>query len=151
MKNIRIISTGVFFVAALIFCSTPAIARPAAGPLGVCFANNTTGKDRKALARWVFIIMSAHPDMRDIAKTSEAMRNQADKTAANLLTRLLTKSCKSEFKAVANQNDSEAFKAAFTLLGEMAMMELMADPKVAAAGNGFAKHLDNKKLRRAIE
>jgi len=151
MKNVLTILTGTLLGAALIFSSTPALARPSAGALGACFANNTTGKDRKELARWVFIIMSTHPEMRDIAKTSEAMRNQADKTAANLLTRLLTKSCRSEFKAVANQNDTVAFKAAFTLLGEMAMQELMADPKVAAAGSGFSKYLDNKKLRRAIE
>src|SRR3982751_4847671 len=57
----------IALLAASTLGALPAIAGPASQSLGTCLADNTSGRDRKELAKWIFVAMSAHPDMKDVA------------------------------------------------------------------------------------
>ena len=72
------------------------VAGPATDALASCVADNTTGKDRKDLAKWVFVAMSAHPEIKPLSKASDAVKESLDKNLANIATKLITESCRTE-------------------------------------------------------
>ncbi|MES2581117.1 MAG: hypothetical protein V4627_00245 [Pseudomonadota bacterium] len=116
--------------------------------LGTCLVDNTTGKDRKELARWIFMAMTAHPDIRELSAATEEQTVQSNKNMANLVTRLLTENCTAEVRAArsesggANTNMFQAFKS----LGEVAMQELMGNRSVAKSVGDYVQYLDKKKI-----
>lgn len=137
--------------ASLLLCSTllaPVLA--AAGPIedfAACLQDNTTGKDRKDLARWVFVSMSVHPAIQADFNVSEATRLAAHQRTAALMTRLVTENCPVQARAAgAGPNGAEAFGQAFKLLGEVAMHELMEDRAVKTSLQGLMQHFDMKKF-----
>lgn len=123
----------------------PASATPASDALGTCLADNTTGKDRKDMARWIFIAMSAHPEMHDISKVSKRDQQEADMQMGSLITKLLTESCPGQAK-MAMAEGTQAFQIAFSVLGRLAMQELMANPDVKSSIVGFQKYMDKNKI-----
>lgn len=116
--------------------------------LGTCFVDNTTGKDRKELARWIFMAVTAHPDIRELSAATEEQIVQSNKNMAILVTRLLTENCTAEVRAArnegggANTNMFQAFKS----LGEVAMQELMGNRNVAKSVGDYVQYLDKKKI-----
>jgi len=129
--------------------SNPAFADSYSDAMATCLADSTTGKDRKDLARWMFAIMTLHPEVANIATISTEDREAAHKTAGLLLNRLLLDNCKKEFVASV-KNDSDATKASFEALGRMAMQELMVDPNVAKGMTNFIKYIDLQSLRETM-
>lgn len=127
-----------------------AIASPATDGLSTCFADNTTGKDRKDLARWIFLAISAHPEIRSLSAATEATRDDANKTMAALVTRLLTVNCGTQTKEVMASDGNAGVFASFRTLGEVAMRELIGNPEVTASVMGYAKYLDQKKLESVL-
>ncbi|TAK90727.1 MAG: hypothetical protein EPO06_07410 [Burkholderiaceae bacterium] len=132
------------------FAISPAMAGTYTDALQTCFAENTTGKDRKEMARWVFIGMAAHPEIKRLSNASDNDREQADRNLANLFTRLLTETCRAEAKAATKYEGEQAFKAAFGSLGQLAMQEIMTDQGVTNSMSAFARYLDKKKLSEAL-
>lgn len=114
-----------------------------------CISENSTGKDRKALARWLFVSMGAHPEMRAIAPTPTA-NEDASRFAGELFTRLLADSCATQTQAAVRAVGPIAVQQAFTVLGQLAMQELMTDKDVAAGMASLQKHLDTKKLESVL-
>jgi hypothetical protein len=122
------------------------LANPTVEQLSHCMADNTSGKDRKDLARWVFSAMAVHPDMGAVAKVNPEVTQHADKTFAQLVTRLIAEVCSKEMKQVIQSVGASGVRIAFEKLGAMAMQELMSNPAVDAAMNSWEKHADTKKL-----
>ena len=114
--------------------------------LGRCMADNTTGKDRKELARWIFISVAAHPNMFDISRVSKDASEQSSRAMAAIVTRLLTESCANEAKAVVKSEGRQGMKRAFEILGQLAMLELTSDKQVSASVGGFERYLDRAKF-----
>jgi hypothetical protein len=134
---------------ALSLASFAASASPATDALGSCFTDHTTGKERKDLAKWVFIAMSAHPELATLFPLSQPMRDAADKNMAALMTKLMTKDCVEQLR-VALAEDSEASQASFNMLYQAAMQELMSDPKVEASIQSFMRYMDQEQLRKVM-
>jgi hypothetical protein len=122
--------------------------QPAAVALQACLADNSTGKDRKDLARWVFMAMTAHPEMKvHTGGNVDAMVDESSKTMAALVTRLLTESCVSEAKAAMKGGQfTQSLQVAFGGLGQLAMQELMADQAVQRSMGWFERYIDQKRL-----
>lgn len=137
----------VAFAACLAF---PAHAGPATNALGACLADNTTGKERKELAKWIFIGMAAHPDIQDVSKVPPSARDDSDRTIGELVTRLLTKNCVTQARTAINSEGAGAFKAAFQSLGELAMQELMSNQAVESSLSGWEKYFDRKTFEAAM-
>jgi hypothetical protein len=144
----RIISV---LAAVLISCSTitasSAIAGQATDALITCMSDNTTGKDRKDLARWIFVGMSVHPEIQSLSNVTETDRDQLDRIMATIVTRLMTENCQVQAKLAMEKEGGEApLYSAFSVMGKLAMQELMANPEVKSAFSRFAKYLDMDKL-----
>ncbi|KQY87142.1 MULTISPECIES: hypothetical protein [Roseateles] len=125
-------------------------AGPKAEALGICLGDSTTGKDRKDLARWIFVAMSAHPEIKPLSNVPDATRAEADEGVAQLLTALLTERCRVQAREAAQQEGSAGFVTAFQKLGELAMKELMTNPEVGAAMGGFERRIDRAKVEAAL-
>lgn len=141
-------------VSALAFSATfmPAIsfAGPATDALASCVADNTTGKDRKDLAKWVFVAMSAHPEIKPLSKASDAVKESLDKNLASLATKLITESCRAEAHQAFSTEGEKSFEFAFHALGRLAMQELTTNPAVSASFSNYVKYLDRSKFEAAF-
>lgn len=117
--------------------------------LSRCLADNTSGKDRRDLAKWIFLSIAAHPEIRQYASGNLASAtDESSRSIAALFTRLLTESCVNETKAVVKAGGSTAtsFQFAFEGLGRLAMQELMADKSVNGSMLLFQRYLDQKRF-----
>ena len=120
--------------------------------LKTCVADNTSGKDRKDLAKWIFFAMAAHPEMKPYAEANlSAAADESSQKVAALVTRLLTASCRSEVRAVVKTGQgTQAVKVAFEGLGQLAMQELTADKAVQGAMGQFAHYVDESRLNQLL-
>jgi len=147
--------TVILALAALLICSTitpsSATAGPATDALITCMSDNTTGKDRKDMARWIFVGMSVHPEIKSFSNVTETNRDQLDRAMAAIVTRLMTENCQVQAKLAMEKEGGEApLKTAFGTMGQLAMQELLANPAVNSAFERFAKFLDRDKLLSAF-
>lgn len=139
------------FILGSAFFSMPVIASSTTEALNSCVADNTSGRDRKDLAQWIFVAMTAHPDIKPLSSVTEANRDDIDKKLAALATRLMTDSCKVETKAAMRADGGAAIEAAFGALGELAMKELMTNSAVNASVSRYGKYLDKSKFESAFK
>lgn len=147
----RIVSVLSVVLIGLTISASSAIAGPATVALTTCVADNTTGKDRKDMARWIFVVMSAHPEILRLSNVSEADRDQLDKTLAAIVTRLLTENCQAQAKlAIETEGNETPLRTAFEAIGKLAMQELMSNTEVTSATTSFAKYLDTNKITSAF-
>ena len=115
-----------------------------------CVAENTTGRDRKDLAKWMFVAMGAHPEMKAITTLPPGASEEVSKTAGRLFTRLVAEICAKDARAAVQAVGPVAIQSAFTVLGQLAMQELMADKDVAAGMSAVEKHIDNQKVQAVL-
>ena len=140
--------TRVFLVALVLSVTLAGHGQQPTQALQTCLAESTSGKDRKDLAKWIFLAMAAHPDMRDqMAPNNAAAADESAKRLAALLVRLLAQDCVQQTKAVVKDGQvAQSFRVAFSRLGELAMQELMTEKSVQAAMSEFEKYVDKKRL-----
>lgn len=121
-------------------------ADPAVDNLSRCLADNSTGKERKLLARWVFVAMGAHPELRDNVPIPPAMVTDTSRAAGETFNRLLADACPTQARAAIQAVGQRAFQQAFSVLGQLALQEIMTDPGVAASLLAMQQHLDRARL-----
>lgn len=140
----------VILALCLSLSSFSVMAGPHTDNFSTCLADNTTGKERKDLARWIFVAMATHPDIRDLSQVTPDTRESTNKTMATLVMKLITQTCTKEAQLAAQHEGSESFRSAFEVLGKLAMRELMSNPEVSTTVTGFQRYIDRKKLEAVI-
>lgn len=125
-------------------------AGPASDALTTCVADNTTGKDRKELAQWMFIAMAAHPEIKPLSNVTDDVRNGLNQRMAAMATRLITENCRVESMLAMETEGGASFEAAFGSLGKLAMQEFMSNPAVNASFVEYTKYLDKQKFEAAF-
>lgn len=143
---VRLLALSV--VAIAVVTAGPAIAGPATEALGRCLTMSSTGGDRIALVRWVYLAMSAHPEVGG-ASSSERRKDVLTAAGASVQ-RLLTQACRAEARAAIQQDGPAALGQAFKAFGRVAMTELMADPKVLGELAAIQSFVDEKRLSEAF-
>ena len=138
----------------LVFLSTfilsfNASAQIPSNELGICLADNLNGKERKALAKWIFFSMAAHPEISSYANVSQEDSTNSNKFIGNLITRLLTSDCKDIVSKIA-KNDPTSIQLAFTLVGEVAMQELTTDINVQRSIAEYINYTDINKIQELL-
>jgi len=118
--------------------------------LTTCVTDHTNGKERKELIRWVFLAISAHPEIQDFVTVNAATKHGADAYVASLVTRLMAEDCAKELSAAYKSDGTDSIRVAFGTLGELAMRELMTNPNVSQSLNGMQKLIDNAKVAKAL-
>jgi hypothetical protein len=139
-------------IAAMLIVPTFANAQDPADALKTCVVDNTSGRDRKDLAKWFFFALAAYPELKQYmgANVEAATDDSAQKMAA-LLTRLLAESCVSEVKAAEKTGQgSQAVRIAFEAVGQLAAQELMSDKNVQATMGLVERYVDSAKLHEAL-
>ncbi|ODS63967.1 MAG: hypothetical protein ABS41_03920 [Arenimonas sp. SCN 70-307] len=125
----------------------PSAANPVVEASQSCFSDNTTGKDRKLLGKWIFLALAGHPEIAGYSSATPADHEQTSRELAALFMRLVTEDCAEEMKALATIGGTEAMKLPFQHLGQIAMQELMNHKDVAGNIGAFEKYLDEAKLQ----
>ena len=144
-------SFAVIVLIAVLSCSKVAMASPSSEALGACMADALTGKERKNLAQWIFFAIAAHPEIRRFANVSTQDQTQIDQYTGQLITRLLTEDCAPQVRVALQKDGNEALNSAFETVGKVAMQELMTDKDVNASISGYAKYLDEQKVRQVLD
>jgi hypothetical protein len=140
-------------VAGIVFSLTLATAESApAGPyvdeMSRCLVRSTSEADRNFLVKWMFAAAAVHPAVRSIASISDAQRDELNKSAAKLLERLITESCKSEMHNALTYEGAGALQASFQVLGQVAARGLFSDPAVARGMADVDGYMDKPKIER---
>src|SRR5262245_1226409 len=134
-----------FVIAAVtvLMLSVPGIAQAQSDAVATCLLDNTSGRDRKDLMKWMFFAIAAHPEIKQYTNAIPPDTVEASsRTVAAIFTRLMTESCVKEVKAVLQGGTSEPVTIAFRKLGELAMQELSADQSVKASIGNFERYLE---------
>ena len=109
--------------------------------LGACFVAKTNAEDRIGLIRWMFSALSASDKISDIAHASPELRDQLDRSTAALFRRLLLEDCLEIAAPLMLKDPVHTGQVAGAALGEVAMQDLLNDPKAKVAMEGFVKYL----------
>lgn len=129
----------------------PLWAGPYGDDLSKCLVKSTTDKDKSDLVRWIFAATSLHPDVNSLVTVSDAQRTEMTRTVGALFERLLTKSCRAEYRDAMKYEGEQTLIVSFGVLGQVAMKGLMEHP---AVNNGIGE-LDNfvnkDSLKAAVE
>lgn len=126
------------------------LAADPAQQLSTCLTDAMSGKERKELAKWIYFGMSAHSALEPYSAVSGQDMNGANQYVGELMTRLFTEDCAKQTVAAAAKG-SQAFKQAFSVVGVMAMQELMAEPSVGNALGGTENYFDRTKFMDLFE
>lgn len=138
-------------LALFLYClSLAANAQPAIEAFSNCIADNSSGKDRKVMARWIFVSMGAHPEIKSIASISASAPEDTSKAMGELFTRLLTENCPKQTSAAIEAAGPQALQAGFRLLGELAMQELMTNKEVSTGLSLIEKYIDREKMKSTL-
>lgn len=115
--------------------------------LSTCVADSTSGKQRKDLARWVFLAMAAHPDLRQYASPEAGVAKEpTDKDVAKLFEILIAEQCATEANAAYQELGTPGIQVAFEMLGRLAMQELMTNADASAAMAAFERYVDSSRI-----
>jgi len=129
----------------LLMAAESAAADPSQDALNKCIMDSSTGKDRLILVKWIFVAMSAHPDVRTMSKVTPAERDQYNADAARTMERLVMVDCRDQAADAVRHNGEGAVGKSFEGLGQIAMVDLMSNPDVEAVMSGMASHTDREK------
>ena len=140
---IRIAAVG--FLLALASTSV-SLAGPYADDLTKCLVDSTTEKDRTDLIRWLFVSAALHPDVSGVTTVTDKQRTEMTKTVGQLLERLLTHSCRSEFRSAVRFEGSQTVEISFGVLGQVAMKGLLEHPAVAKGLGELETYVDQNKI-----
>lgn len=136
----------------LLFIALPqAQAQEPSQALSRCFADNTSGKERKDLARWSFFAMAAHAEIKQFASPDIATASEeTDKAMAMAFTRLVTDVCRTQVQSAFKQGRTKSIEDSLQVLMSLAMQELMSDQNVITSMGKYTRFLDQTKWLKAI-
>lgn len=137
-------------LAAMASLTSGAFAGPASDALGQCLSDNTSGRERKELAKWIFVSMAAHPEIQTVAKVAPAVVEETQRATGTIFTRLLGSACTKESQAAVQAEGPNGARLGFEFLGRIAMQELMTNPDVADTVAGFQRYVDLPAVERAF-
>lgn len=147
----KALSAGFALMLAMGAFSPTASAGVYTNDLARCLVSSSTPADKLTLVKWMFTAMSLHPGVKSMASVSPAQVDAENKAMADLFTKLMTRTCKTQAADAVKYEGGEAIKAGFKVLGQVAAKELFAEPHVAAGMAGLVKYMDMKKLQAVLD
>ena len=135
-------------IVALTTCLLAGLPVTAATPtdtLSGCLVDAMNGRERKNLAKWVFLAMAAHPDLKPYSNATANDITESNQFVGTLITRLLTEDCPNELKS-ATDVDPLALQNSFRLVGQVAMQELMTNQETVKALTDYVQYTDQDKI-----
>jgi len=119
--------------------------------LSKCLVKSTTEKDKTDLVRWIFAAVSVHPDVSGLVSVTDAQRTEMTRSVGELFERLLTKSCREQFRDATKYEGDQTLVTSFSVLGQVAMRGLMEHPTVTKGLGELDAFVDKDKLKAALQ
>ena len=141
MERLSRVLMGVALAVSPLFCEAQA---PVV--LGKCLVENLLPKDRGDLARWVFLSMSTHRDMRQFSKASGESREDTARAVGDLFTRLMTHDCVAEVQEAARTGGTAVVPSAIQFLTQIGIQELMTSRDVLDTLSTFSRFADKERI-----
>ena len=132
---------------ALLCASKLASAGPFADDMAKCLVNSTSAEDRTVLVKWMFGLITLHPDLTAMSSVSSKQRDELSRSVGALFQRLLLESCRSQTKQALQNEGPETAQSAFQVLGQVATRGLFTDPHVMEGLKDLAKYVDDEKFK----
>ena len=92
----KVLRTLIYAIIAAHLVSAKASAGPFIDAFSKCIVRETSTHDRNNLIKWIFSAVSEHPVLTTLIEIPSRKRDMIDATAASLVTRVFTQSCKKE-------------------------------------------------------
>jgi hypothetical protein len=137
MKKLLLAAAGALAISAA--CG-PASAQD--GALGKCLVDNSTGKDREAFMRWMFLALAANPSVKPMTNISDPQKEEINRDAAGVMNRLMLKDCRSQAVTAMRAGGTEGVGQGFATFGRIAMGDLMQNSAVNAELEKMTAYLD---------
>jgi hypothetical protein len=128
-----------------------AAAGPFADDMAKCLVNSTSPEDRTVLVKWIFSVITLHPDLSSMSAIPPKQREDMTKAAGALFQRLLLDSCRSQTQQALKNEGPQTIQYAFQVLGQVASRGLFADPHVSEGAKDLAKYVDEEKIKALAE
>lgn len=135
-------------LAALLCTAQLASAGPFADDMARCLVDSTSPQDRTVLVKWMFGLITLHPDLTAMSSISSRQRDDLSKSAGALFQRLLLQSCRSQTQQALQNEGPQTVQYAFQVLGQVATRGLFTDPHVMEGVKDLAKYVDKEKLEK---
>ena len=135
----------------LLGMSSVSWATPEVDALGRCLTDHTTGRERKDLARWMYLALGAHPEIKQWSQVKPADLEQTSRATAVLFTRLIADTCAADVRATLANGGTAALQLGFQVLGQLAVQELMSHPDVGASIGQFERFVDQPRIAGALQ
>lgn len=119
--------------------------------LGKALVAASTPAEKVALVRWIFVAMSLHPGVKDLASVSPQQRLEANQAVGKLFTRLLTEACATEAREAIRYEGTSALSSSFQILGQVAAREIFGDREVNAGLADLEKFIEVEKIKKMLE
>lgn len=107
-----------------------------------CILENTSERDRVILVKWVFVILSEHPSLKNDFSVSADLKIAQDMAIADYVSYVIGEKCLSESQDVLKYEGEEAFLTAFELLGEIAFEEIAGNEDVSKSFERYLQYID---------
>lgn len=124
-----------------------AAAGPFADDMAKCMVTSATPADRSALVKWIFGLMTLHPDLASMSNITQQQRDDINKSAAAIFQKLLTVSCRAQTQQAVLNEGPQALQYAFQILGGTATQGMLSTPQVADGAKDFVKYIDMNQLK----
>jgi hypothetical protein len=126
--------------------SSPASAGQYADAMGRCLMEHASQKDKTDLMRWMFANAALHPDVASLASIAPEARQEIDRTAAQLIQRLVFDNCRSESGAALRSEGPTAMQQAFQKLAQLIGDMLVTDSAVGQGSANVLRYMDLSRL-----
>lgn len=144
-------SLEALLVLGLLTLSPLAISGEYTDKLSDCLLTATTEEDTLSLVKWMFTSMALHPAIEDMAAVSLSAREQANREMAELIIKLLGRSCFSETRQALEKEGSLALQSSFSALGQIAATNLFSDPNVVSGLASIETYISAEDLENQLE
>ena len=117
--------------------------------LGKCIVANLSPGDRQDIARWVFLSMAVHPDVRQLSAENTKATEEAARKMGALFTRTLRDMCSTEVGEAAGTGGTPVVASAINFFTQLGIQELMTNKDVLATHSSFGRYADQVGIDRA--
>jgi hypothetical protein len=135
----------IALVAATI-CAQRAWAGPYADDLAKCFVQSSSVDDKTLFVEWMFAELSLNPSVAPLTSLTDAQRVAFTQKSADYYQRLMFKDCRQQMIDGLKYEGPAAMTAGFRIIGQVAVREMMSNPKTQAGMAALTKSLNKEKL-----
>lgn len=114
--------------------------------LSQCLVDATSEQDRSTVVQWMFVALSAHPDLKGFSNVTPEQKAQLDQKLAAVLQNTIADKCQAQTKAVIQNEGIQAVGQSFQALGQTTGKAILNDPAVNAQLRGTLRYIDLNKL-----